>query len=129
MPTTADEMSMATGIACVLPKLCEGHKYRKSVAMGKTEKSPEEVLEILLRLKPKWPMWRYDILTRNCQTFCAEFCLELGVGPIPEWVSKLVHAVAAVNGATKAACCLSDDGVAVVQTIPPEEIMQDENRG
>lgn len=117
----------STGIFYVQPRSCEGHHFSMSVPMGDTKLSENVVMHVLHRMEPRWPIWQYDMLKRNCQHFCCDFCTELGVGPIPGWVSRVVDTAVAVDGATTmVACCRSPSEVG--QALPPEEIVQDERR-
>eukprot|EP00419_Tripos_fusus_P036625 CAMPEP_0172785164 /NCGR_PEP_ID=MMETSP1074-20121228/205304_1 /TAXON_ID=2916 /ORGANISM="Ceratium fusus, Strain PA161109" /LENGTH=652 /DNA_ID=CAMNT_0013622167 /DNA_START=52 /DNA_END=2013 /DNA_ORIENTATION=+ len=80
---------MGTGVYWIHPKTCTAHKFRESVPMGKVVISEEKFLRIMGRLKKEWPGSTYDILRRNCCAFSNELCKELGVGPIPDWITNL----------------------------------------
>merc|ERR1719471_570998 len=45
----------------------------------------------------EWMSEDYDILRRNCCHFSAELCKELGVGPLPSWLTSLAGAGAVLR--------------------------------
>lgn len=81
--------STRSGIFCVSPRACDAHKFRESIVMGETRRSEKEVRTIIDALGPKWHASGYDLLRRNCCHFSDELCIQLGVGPVPEWVTSL----------------------------------------
>uniref|UniRef100_A0A7S2KS12 PPPDE domain-containing protein n=1 Tax=Zooxanthella nutricula TaxID=1333877 RepID=A0A7S2KS12_9DINO len=94
-----------TGVFCCPPTVCEGHKYSVSVPMGRTSASEADTLKLLQMMELDWPSVGYDLFKRNCHHFCAEFCLRLGVGRIPKWISTMADAGAAVEDAAETHCC------------------------
>jgi len=93
-----------TGVFCCEPGKCEAHSYKEAVDMGQTQMSEDEVSALIERMASDWPGESYELLTKNCCSFCDAFCIELGVGPIPKWVSNLAGAGATVqDGLFKAA--------------------------
>jgi len=74
--------------------------------MGTTTMSPEKVFHLLAVMSNEWPGNSYSLLKRNCCHFCNEMCKELGVGPIPSWVTHLANAGAAII----------DRGTAIIDT-------------
>lgn len=78
-----------TGVFCNKPKSCTCHVYREAVDMGKTNMSPEEVNDLILKLKATWPGFEYDLLRHNCVIFSSFLCEQLGVGAAPGWVTNL----------------------------------------
>jgi hypothetical protein len=78
-----------TGVVADIPRKHPVHIYRESVFVGETTLSRAEVWAILCKLKLEWPGDSYDILNRNCITFSDEFTKCLGVGRVPEWMTKL----------------------------------------
>lgn len=93
-----------SGIFSCEPKCCAGAKYRESVKMGHTPMSPREVDALLERMRNEWRGMEYDLLRKNCCVFSNAFCVELGVGPIPSWVTNLAAAGATLgDGILKAA--------------------------
>lgn len=106
---------LTTGVFCCRPRGCEGHTYDVSVQLG-TIKTPErEVLRLIALLEKKWPGNSYDIFTRNCGHFCDELSRTLGVGPIPEWVTRAAKmgeqvALKTQKHSCAQMCCWSDTG-------------------
>lgn len=77
------------------------YAYRESVELGDTEKTTQQIKEILSSLKLTWPGTSYDLLSRNCCHFCEVLCAELGVKAPPAWLNRFATGadatVAAVN--------------------------------
>ncbi|OLQ04342.1 DeSI-like protein [Symbiodinium microadriaticum] len=90
-----------SGIFDCEPKECSSHSYREAVDMGFTALSCDEVRSVLGRLALDWPGTGYDLLRRNCCSFCNVLCIELGVGPMPAWVSNLAAAGASLSDAAE----------------------------
>ena len=42
------------------------HRFREAVSLGRTDRSPREVLQILAVLQREWPGGSYHLLKRNC---------------------------------------------------------------
>jgi len=78
-----------TGVFVSEPRSCQTFVYRESVPMGEVTTSKEGVDRLVFRLMPEWRGPDYDLLRRNCCHFCGEFCKELGVGPVPRWLTSL----------------------------------------
>ncbi|CAK0889940.1 unnamed protein product [Prorocentrum cordatum] len=95
-----------TGVFSNAPKGCPMHTYRESVSMGETALSEEEVAKLIEEMKGAWPGVDYDLLRCNCCNFSDAFCVKLGVGNVPKWVTNLAGA-----GAT-----LEDDGFKAVHS-------------
>lgn len=68
------------------------YTYRESVILGKTDYSIFKVNQILRELSREWPGYMYDLLSKNCNHFCDEFCERLGVPKLPGWVNRFAHA-------------------------------------
>ncbi|KAI5069894.1 hypothetical protein GOP47_0014237 [Adiantum capillus-veneris] len=66
--------------------------FRESLSLGHTELSPAKVREILIKLSQEWQGNSYDLLSRNCNHFCNDFCAELGVQKLPGWVNRFANA-------------------------------------
>lgn len=65
------------------------HAYRQSINLGATTLKDWEVRYLIrARLAPKWLGGNYDILNRNCIHFCEALALELGVKPLPRYVTN-----------------------------------------
>merc|ERR1712224_476437 len=86
-----------TGVFDCEPKQCDMHQYRESLPMGETPRSAKEISDLLDRMASEWPGVEYDLLRKNCCSFSDAFCQELGVGPIPSWVTNLAGAGATLR--------------------------------
>ncbi|KAF5947330.1 hypothetical protein HYC85_013287 [Camellia sinensis] len=60
------------------------YTYRECIVLGKTNFSIFEVNQILMELCREWPGCSYDLLSKNCNHFCDEFCERLDVPKLPE---------------------------------------------
>lgn len=92
-----------TGICCVPPKGCTAHPFRESLPMGDTSMTKKEVEQLMRRLCMEWMSMDYDILRNNCCHFSAELCKQLGVGPVPSWVTSLAGVGAVIRSGTRLA--------------------------
>ncbi|KAI3471164.1 hypothetical protein Pfo_027827 [Paulownia fortunei] len=68
------------------------YTFRESIKLGKTSFSIFKVNQILRELSREWPGHSYDLLSKNCNHFCDEFCERLGVPKLPGWVNRFAHA-------------------------------------
>jgi len=91
-----------TGVFSNAPKGCPMHTYRESVSMGETALSEEEVAKLIEEMKGAWPGVDYDLLRCNCCNFSDAFCVKLGVGNVPKWVTNLAGAGATLEDGFKA---------------------------
>jgi len=82
------------GVSVTTPRQNQYYAYRQSVPMGKTCFRPEEVESAIRVMKGEWLGSEYNLLTRNCGTFCNALCLKLGVGSLPAWVTRLAETMA-----------------------------------
>lgn len=64
--------------AMVEPKKHPDHKYRKTIAMGRTSVSRADLEELMPTIRLKWPGWSYHVGRRNCHHFSDFFCQCLG---------------------------------------------------
>jgi len=79
-----------TGVFCHAPLKPPAASHYQSVSMGTTELQMDTVYRLIDVLAGEWPGTEYDLLEKNCVTFCREFLKHLFVGvPFPTWVSKL----------------------------------------
>ncbi|TKY51335.1 DeSI protein [Spatholobus suberectus] len=84
------------------------YNYRKSLVLGKTKFNAFQVNQIVRELSKEWPGNSYDLLSKNCNHFCEEFCARLGVPKLPGWVNRFANAVdAAREGAENTASRVS----------------------
>ncbi|XVE58480.1 hypothetical protein DITRI_Ditri04bG0172900 [Diplodiscus trichospermus] len=68
------------------------YTYRESMVLGRTNFSIFRVNQILRELSREWPGSSYDLLSKNCNHFCDEFCERLGVPKLPGWVNRFANA-------------------------------------
>ncbi|KAJ8536809.1 hypothetical protein K7X08_035210 [Anisodus acutangulus] len=68
------------------------YTYRECIVLGNTNHSIFKVNQILRELSREWPGHSYDLLSKNCNHFCDEFCERLGVEKLPGWVNRFAHA-------------------------------------
>ncbi|XP_022968433.1 deSI-like protein At4g17486 [Cucurbita maxima] len=68
------------------------YTYRESINLGKTNCSIFKVNQILRELSREWPGSSYDLLSRNCNHFCDQFCEMLSVSKLPGWVNRFANA-------------------------------------
>uniref|UniRef100_A0A6N2LGZ3 PPPDE domain-containing protein n=1 Tax=Salix viminalis TaxID=40686 RepID=A0A6N2LGZ3_SALVM len=68
------------------------YTYRERIVLGKTSFSISKVNQILRELSREWPGNAYDLLAKNCNHFCDEFCVRLGVSKLPGWVNRFANA-------------------------------------
>ncbi|KAJ8560657.1 hypothetical protein K7X08_022517 [Anisodus acutangulus] len=73
------------------PKKCEGFIFRKTLLIGWTEKTPEEVRGVMEELADKYKGNAYNLITNNCNHFCSDACVKLTSNPIPSWVNRLAR--------------------------------------
>lgn len=86
-----------TGVFCCQPRGCDAHSYVKVLEMGETNLQENEVRAVIERLAAEWQGQDYDILRCNCCHFSDELCRQLGVGPVPRWVTSLAGAGEALD--------------------------------
>ncbi|KAA8533682.1 hypothetical protein F0562_031199 [Nyssa sinensis] len=68
------------------------YTYRECIILGETNYSIFKVSQILRELSREWPGDSYDLLSKNCNHFCDEFCERLGVPKLPGWVNRFANA-------------------------------------
>ncbi|XP_010255243.1 PREDICTED: deSI-like protein At4g17486 [Nelumbo nucifera] len=68
------------------------YTYRECIVLGNTNFSIFKVNQILRELSREWPGDSYDLLSKNCNHFCDEFCERLGVPKLPAWVNRFANA-------------------------------------
>ncbi|KAI4319997.1 hypothetical protein MLD38_033526 [Melastoma candidum] len=81
-----------TGVFSCPPSQNPMYTYREHIVLGTTEFSIFKVNQILRELSREWPGHTYDLLSRNCNHFCDEFCERLGVSKPPGWVNRFANA-------------------------------------
>ncbi|KAK8599919.1 hypothetical protein V6N13_060276 [Hibiscus sabdariffa] len=68
------------------------YTYREPIVLGRTNFSIFKVNQILRELSREWPGSSYDLLSKNCNHFCDDFCERLGVPKLPGWVNRFANA-------------------------------------
>ncbi|KAG2700544.1 hypothetical protein I3760_06G002400 [Carya illinoinensis] len=68
------------------------YTYRECIVLGQTSFSIFKVNQILRELSREWPGSSYDLLSKNCNHFCDEFCERLEVPKLPGWVNRFANA-------------------------------------
>jgi hypothetical protein len=68
------------------------YTFRESIVLGKTNFSIFKVNQIIRELSREWPGNAYDLLSKNCNHFCDEFCERLAVPKLPGWVNRFANA-------------------------------------
>ncbi|XP_010276907.1 PREDICTED: desumoylating isopeptidase 2-like [Nelumbo nucifera] len=68
------------------------YTHREHIVLGKTNFPIFKVNQILRELSREWPGSSYDLLSKNCNHFCDEFCERLGVPKLPAWVNRFANA-------------------------------------
>ncbi|KAK1421427.1 hypothetical protein QVD17_23759 [Tagetes erecta] len=81
-----------TGVFCCPAKKNPMYTYRECIVLGKTSLNKSKVNQILRELSREWPGNCYDLLSKNCNHFCNEFCESLGVPKLPGWVNRFANA-------------------------------------
>eukprot|EP00397_Hematodinium_sp_SG-2012_P025607 GEMP01026766.1.p1 GENE.GEMP01026766.1~~GEMP01026766.1.p1 ORF type:complete len:456 (+),score=43.74 GEMP01026766.1:137-1504(+) len=80
------------------PKMHSVHVFRQTVNLGKTRLSKQGVRDVLTtKLRRDWRGDSYDLLAKNCISFCDAFAVELSVNPAPSWVSNLHESASSVT--------------------------------
>lgn len=102
-------IEVGSGVWRTLPRMEMGHQYRATMPLGSTKLSSMQVWEVLQRMGNEWPGLSYDLLRRNCLSFCNAFCEELGVRQIPGWVDRAPRAASAVLDTTNMLGCTGRD--------------------
>ncbi|CAH1419022.1 unnamed protein product [Lactuca virosa] len=80
-----------TGIFEGEPKQCEGFTFRKQILIGWTEMSLRDVRGFMEMLSQDYTGISYNLITRNCNHFCNDACLQLTGNPIPNWINRLAR--------------------------------------
>ncbi|ESL05928.1 hypothetical protein TRSC58_06407 [Trypanosoma rangeli SC58] len=84
------ESANASGLFCVYPGQAAGTLYR-TVCLGVTTRSPQQVDTVLHRLENEWCSSDYHILNHNCNHFAQRFCDMLSTVQklrVPLWCNR-----------------------------------------
>ncbi|XXG43482.1 hypothetical protein AAC387_Pa01g3509 [Persea americana] len=83
---------VGSGVFCCPPGKNPLYTYRESIVLGETNFTNYKVNQILRELSREWPGDSYDLLSKNCNHFCNDFCERLGVPKLPAWVNRFANA-------------------------------------
>eukprot|EP00756_Hemistasia_phaeocysticola_P048730 Hpha_TRINITY_DN23135_c0_g1::TRINITY_DN23135_c0_g1_i1::g.29655::m.29655 len=81
------ELQDVSGVFWVPPKTAVENFY-KSIDLGETHLSPQEVLTVVDSLKKEWTIGTYHVLNRNCNHFSHVLAPHLKVKKPPSWVNR-----------------------------------------
>ena len=70
-------------------------------------------------MEKDWVGPSYDLLKRNCCSFCNEFCVNLGVGPLPGWVNGLAGTGAQIYDITTNAHGIAQESLKLPANVRP----------
>lgn len=81
----------SSGVFEVEPKRCPGFIYRRSVWLGTTDNSLTKFREFIEQLSTKYHGNTYHLISKNCNHFTNDVCINLTGKPIPGWVNRLAR--------------------------------------
>mmetsp|Transcript_26776 Transcript_26776/g.46442 ORF Transcript_26776/g.46442 Transcript_26776/m.46442 type:complete len:232 (-) Transcript_26776:185-880(-) len=76
------------GISVLKPRKSTRHIFYKSILIGETQLTQEEVKQMIKDLRPEWQGADYDLLACNCLNFAEALCQGLVGSSMPPWVSR-----------------------------------------
>jgi len=81
-----------SGVYPCHPRQNPAYTYKESVKLGETTLTKRQVEQLIHELQISWPGNSYHVLDRNCNHFCHEFALRLGLPKgIPGWINRLAR--------------------------------------
>lgn len=82
----------SAGIFSNRPKQAPGPVlFQRSILVGVTDYSKDEILDILRQMAPNYKGNRYHLLTKNCNTFTDDLVWRLTRQRSPRWINRLVR--------------------------------------
>lgn len=81
----------ATGVFEVEPKRCPGYTFRTSILIGRTDMESDQLCNFMEQISRKYAGNTYNLITRNCNHFCNDVCINLTGKAIPSWVNRLAR--------------------------------------
>jgi hypothetical protein len=79
-----------TGVFSMVPKTgLNGTIFRDSIKIGTIMRSPAEIQQIIDNISKEFTGHSYNLLTRNCNHFTDELCIQLCQTGIPRWINRL----------------------------------------
>jgi hypothetical protein len=91
------DQETTSGISCVEPRTHPMHRFRQTLRLRPTRLSAEQIADVLSELIEEYPGSDYDLLRRNCCNFANDFCVRIGAGRIPSWITRLARFGARVD--------------------------------
>mmetsp|Transcript_14451 Transcript_14451/g.23061 ORF Transcript_14451/g.23061 Transcript_14451/m.23061 type:complete len:460 (-) Transcript_14451:30-1409(-) len=87
-----------SGVCAIYPRSHPQHTYRCTVPIGETPLKEEEVVEICRQLSQEWLGHEYDLIHRNCCSFCNVMLKDIVPGGRnPGWVDRAARAGATID--------------------------------
>ncbi|KAL3817993.1 hypothetical protein ACJIZ3_003898 [Penstemon smallii] len=80
-----------SGVFEVEPRSCPGFIFRRSILLGSTDMSRTEFRSFMEHLSNQYHGDTYHLISKNCNHFTDEVCLQLTGKPIPGWVNRLAR--------------------------------------
>ncbi|KAL3685788.1 hypothetical protein R1sor_003810 [Riccia sorocarpa] len=78
-----------SGVFEVEPRSCPGFTFRRSILMGTTGLSPQEIRNFIETVADDYNGNTYQLLVKNCNHFTNDVCSRLLGKGIPGWVNRL----------------------------------------
>ncbi|KAK9020806.1 hypothetical protein V6N11_010819 [Hibiscus sabdariffa] len=112
-----------SGVFEVEPRSCPGFIFRRSVLLGSTNMSRSEFRLFMEQLSQKYHGDTYHLISKNCNHFTDEVCLQLTGKRIPGWVNRLARLGSFCN-------CLLPENIQVnaVRHLPDHPAYSDDER-
>ncbi|XP_051114632.1 deSI-like protein At4g17486 [Andrographis paniculata] len=80
-----------SGVFEVEPRSCPGFIFRRSIVLGSIDLSHSEFKSFMEHLSNKYHGDTYNLISKNCNHFTEDVCLQLTGKPIPGWVNRLAR--------------------------------------
>ncbi|GAB4836840.1 hypothetical protein Ancab_001755, partial [Ancistrocladus abbreviatus] len=84
----AHDNASSSGIFEVEPKQRPGFTFRKLMLVGRTALGPKGVRALMEKLSKDFLANSYHLISKNCNHFCNEVCIQLTGKPTPGWVNR-----------------------------------------
>ncbi|KAL3685782.1 hypothetical protein R1sor_003804 [Riccia sorocarpa] len=103
-----------SGVFEVEPQCCPGFTFRRSILMGTTGLSPQEIRNFIETVADDYNGNTYHLLVKNCNHFTNDVCSRLLGKGIPGWVNRLA-------GVGVFCSCLLPESLKVPAPCPSDE--------
>jgi len=117
----------ACGIFACEPATAQPHQYREAISLGRTRRTPVDVFNLLLRTAPMWKGASYDVLRKNCNSFCIVLAGELGADPPPPWTHRLGDGAAALEDRARRLAASLEQGPEIDGSAGPAAVVWDDH--